>query len=76
MSTSDDYVAYGNIEEKDVLKLGWLIAASPLTSALDFPPADREYHNYTGEEDLQKLATDYSQIVRLITIGKTVEVAI
>lgn len=74
--TSDDYViAFGNVQEKErIEKLGWMIAATPLVNALDFPPSDGEYHNYTElKEAMVKIAADYPDIVKLISIGKTTE---
>ncbi len=42
--------------------------------ALDFPPYDSQFHNYERlTKELQKLAADYPAIVKLSSIGKSLE---
>lgn len=77
----DDYViAYGSDLEKEKMeKRGWLLASSNLLlekdfGAKDFPQQDQLYHNYTElTTALNQLASENSDIMRLASIGKTVE---
>lgn len=77
----DDYViAYGSeIEKEKMEKRGWLLASSSLVfekemGVQDFPKDDQLYHNYTElTEELNKLAKQNSDIMKLTSIGKTVE---
>ena len=77
----DDYViAYGSeIEKEKMEKRGWLLASSNLViekemGAKDFPQEDQLYHSYTElTTELNALAKDNSDIMKLGSIGKTVE---
>lgn len=82
----DDYViAYGSIDDVQKMKSkGWLIAASDLQvennfrknklSTMDFPSEDAIYHNYAElTSELQKLASENSDLIQLRSIAKTVE---
>lgn len=71
-----DYViVIANLEEKNRLeKLGWVLETKSLLQALDFPVKDKDYHNYAElTEALNKLQTDYPNLVRTFSIGKSLE---
>ncbi len=77
----DDYViAYGSEREKQLMeKRGWLLSASNLylekqAGAKDFPQQDQLYHNYLElTTELNNLVKENSDIMKLNSIGKTVE---
>jgi carboxypeptidase T len=71
-----DYViVIANLEEKNRLeKLGWILEEKPLLSIRDFPPADKDYHNYAElTEELKKLVADNPGLVHPFVIGKSLE---
>lgn len=70
----EDWVlAIANLEEKNQLeKLGWVEHASVLTSTMDFPDQDRDFHNYTEvKAALDELVSQYPDLMRLGSIGMT-----
>jgi carboxypeptidase T len=80
----DDYViAYGSEANlNEIKKIARVIAASDLameqrargsSTALDFPAADTQFHNFAElTTALQKLAKENPQILKISSIGKTV----
>lgn len=71
----DFVVAIGHLEEKNKLESMGLVEVSfPLTTPLDFPQQDQEYHNYTElKQELEKLHSDYPAITTLESIGQSYE---
>lgn len=77
----DDYIiAYGSQRDKELMESrGWLLASSNLRlekklGATDFPQEDQLYHNYSElTAALNKVAQENPDLVRLNSIGKTVE---
>ncbi|MFN7729525.1 MAG: M14 family metallopeptidase [Bdellovibrio sp.] len=70
----EDWVmVIANLEEKKQLqKLGWVESETTLLSALDFPDADREFHNYSEvKQALDTLVAEFPDLMRLGSIGMT-----
>jgi carboxypeptidase T len=72
----EDYVIVvgSDVAREKLEDMGFLEAASPMISELDFPARDAAYHNY---EEMKQALIDLNlrapNITQLITIGKSVE---
>lgn len=72
----DEFVtAVGNLEELHRLeRMGRVEVSFALTDKMDFPANDAEFHNYEElTRALRDLETKYPNLVRMSSVGKTVE---
>lgn len=60
--------------KRELEQLGLVVEVKPSLWALDFPEADKDFHNYFElEDELFTLQTDYPDLVKLNSLGSTYE---
>lgn len=72
----DDYVMAlaSHDTKRELEQMGLVLESKPSFWVMDFPAADAEYHNYFElEEELFNLNSNYPEITKLTSLGKTFE---